>query len=203
MNEWQNLADEIKIKVHNRGSEDAYPDVMNEASISRKVNKIQDRLDSISDEITYSWQDVPGIVCDMFTLDLRPDHEFQEYWIDRIVNAPGFADYAPQMNADGLPTYEPFGWLTKHHVIALKSHGYRYKFAFWEEPVGETRGHLWIQTDQGPLMLSDKTDAVSLKTNFPVQVFSAGRQKKFKLKERDLEKHSGARSVLLRFFGRR
>lgn len=201
--EWYALADEVKIKIEYPGTEDAHPTVANSAMINGECRKLENRLGPLLENLPFTPQDIPQIVCEMFAIDLRPDHKFRDYWIDRILNSSGFANYAPPLNEHGLPEYEPFGWLTKRHVRALKAHGFGYKFAFWEEPVGDTRGHLWIQTDQGPLVLSDKTDATSLKTNFPVQVSSLARRKMFKLKEQDLAENARSGNILSRLFGQR
>lgn len=199
--EWYALADDVKITLKNEGAEDAYPIVSNAAAINAKCQKLSRRLTVLVEDLPFTPHDIPQVVCDMFEIDLRPDHLFREYWIDRILNAPGFAEYAPPLNKDGVPHYEPFGWLTKRHVKALKAHGYTYQFSFWEEAVGDTRGHLWIQTNHGPLVLSDKTDSISLKTNFPVQVSNLARRKKFKLRERDLEGKPEGGHILRRLFG--
>lgn len=76
----------------------------------------------------------------------------------------------PQLDERGLPENDPFGWITVRHVKALKAHGHDYRFAFWEEPVGGPGGHLWIQPNKGPLVLSNCADATALKTHFPVRV---------------------------------
>ncbi|WP_339929817.1 hypothetical protein [Yoonia sp. 208BN28-4] len=201
--DWHALADDVKIKLRYQGTVDEHPIVLNADEINANCKKLRRRLDSLVDDLPFTANEIEQTVCDMFAIDLRPEHLFRKYWIDRIVNSSGFAQYAPPLNKDGLPHDEPFGWLTKRHVKALKAHGYAYRFAFWQEAVGDTRGHLWIQTDQGPLVLSDQTDSVSLKTNFPVQVSSLARRKKFKLRERDLEGKPRGGNILLRMFGRK
>ena len=198
--DWYALADDVKIKMVYKGTEDEHPTVSNAGVINKKCGELNRRLDPLVEGIPFTPNDIHQVVCDMFALDLQPAHKFREYWIDRILNSSGFANYNPPLNKDGLPFHEPFGLLTKRHVKALKAHGYVYRFAFWEEPVGETRGHLWVQTDRGPIVLSDKTDSVSLRSNFPVQVSSLARRKKFKLRERDLERKSSGGSFLLRLF---
>ncbi len=201
--DWYALADDVKIKLQYQGTVDEHPIVSNAGAINAKCQVLRRRLGPLVEDLPFTPNDITQIVCDVFALDLRPEHRFREYWIDRILNASGFTTYAPPLNKDGLPHDEPFGWLTKRHVKALKAHGYSYRFAFWEEAVGDTRGHLWVQTDHGPLVLSDKTDSVSLKTNFPVQVSSLARRKKFKLKERDLEGKPDGGNILRRMFGRK
>jgi len=201
--DWVALADDLKIKLKYQGTVDEHPIVLNAGAINAKCKKLSLRLGPLVEGLPLTPSDITQVVSDMFELDLRPDHKFREYWIDRILNSSGFAEYAPPLNKEGLPHYEPFGWMTKRHVKALKSHGYTYRFSFWEEAVGDTRGHLWVQTDHGPLVLSDKTDSVSLKTNFPVQVSNLARRKKFKLRERDLEGKPDGRNILRRMFGRK
>ncbi len=201
--DWYALADDVKIKLKYQGTVEEHPIVSNAGAINAKCQELRRRLGPLVEDLPFTSNDITQIVCDMFALDLRPDHRFREYWIDRILNASGFAEYAPPLSKDGLPHYEPFGWLTLRHVKALKAHGYAYRFAFWEETVGDTRGHLWVQTDHGPLVLSDKTDSVSLKTNFPVQVSSLARRKKFKLRERDLEGKPNGGNILRRMFSRK
>lgn len=201
--DWYALADDVKIKLQYQGTVDEHPIVSNAGAINAKCQVLRRRLDPLVENLPFTPNDITQVVCDLFSLNLRPDHKFREYWIDRILNSSGFAQYAPPLDKDGLPHDEPFGWLTKRHVKALKAHGYAYRFAFWTEPIGDTRGHLWVQTDQGPLVLSDKTDSVSLKTNFPVQVSSLARRKKFKLRERDLERQPSGGSFLLRLFTRK
>lgn len=201
--DWYALADDVKIKMINQGTEDEYPKISNTSAINKKCRELDRRLDPLVENLAFTPNDIMKLLCDLFALDLRPSHKFREYWIDRIVNAPGFAKYDPSRDEDGLPDHEPFGWLTKRHVKALKAHGYAYKFAFWQEPVGDTRGHLWVQTDRGPLVLSDKTDSVSLKTNFPVQVSNLAKRKKFKLRKRNLERRPTGGNLLLRLFSKK
>ena len=201
--EWYALANEVKIRIQYEGTEDEHPVVANAVAINAKCRILDRKLDPLVEGLGFRPDDISEVVCDAFKLDLRPDHKFRDYWIDGILNSPGFSEYAPSLDQDGRPNFEPFGWLTKRHVKALKAHGYSYKFAFWEEPVGDTRGHLWIQTDKGSLVISDSTDAVSLRTNFPVQVSNLRRRKMFKLRERDLDTKSGGGYALLRWLGLR
>ena len=197
------LANDVKIKIQYRGTEDEHPVVANAAAINAECRKLDQKLGPLVEVLEFTPDDISGIASDIFELDLRPDHQFRDCWIDRILNSSGFDDYAPALDRDGLPHFEPFGSVTKHHVSALKTHGYVYKFAFWEEPVGDTRGHLWVQTDKGPLVLSDKTDSTSLRTTFPVQVSNLKRRKMFKLRKRDLDKKASGGNALLRWFGSR
>lgn len=199
--EYYALANEVKINIKFQGTQDEHPVVANAAAINAKCRKLDRKLAPLVAGLEFTPDDITEIVCDVFNLDLRPDHKFRDYWIDRILTSSKFAEYAPSLNQDGLPHFEPFGWVTKRHVSVLKAHGYSYRFAFWEEPVGETRGHLWIQTDKGPLVLSDKTDSVSLRTNFPVQVSNLKRRKLFKLRKQDLDGKPAGGNVLRRWLG--
>ena len=181
------MAGDIKIEVRNPGTEDAYPDVANKSTISKKINKIQRQLDTLSEELCFDTDDVPSIVCEHFNLRLEPFKRFQTYWVDRIIAAPAFSNREREETGEGWSIdSSPFGWLTKRHGAALQKHGYTYKFSFWAEEIGETRGNLWVQTDKGPLILTDKTDSISLESNFPVQVSSISGKKLFRLSQRDV-----------------
>lgn len=187
LGEWWDLADEVEIKIVNEGTEDAYPDIANMIEINRKIASIRSRMSQLPDDVMFSSDEIAKIVCEEFNLELRPHHLFQKFWIDRIIQSPGFSTFEPSVGGESWSLgWEPYGWLTKRHGAALQKHGYTYKFAFWEQEIGETRGHLWIQTDQGPLMLTDKTDSTSLRSNFPVQVSSVSGKKMFKLREQDV-----------------
>lgn len=127
------------------------------------------------------------MVSDSFGLDIRPLDGFNLYWLEKIIGSDGFRKLEPDEEQDSwYLSNKTFGWLTQRHGGALRRHGYTYKFAFWEQPVGEARGHLWIQTDKGPLVLSDATDAVSLRSYFPVQVSSLDGRPMFELREEDV-----------------
>ena len=199
--DWYALADSVEVEIRYPESVDEHPIISNMADIQREIEKLDTRLDPLVEAIDARPEDIPAIVCEYFDIELRSPEKFREYWIDRILNSQGFADFAPGIDEDGWPADEPFGWLTKRYIKALKTHGYIYRFSFWEEPDGDKRGDLWIQTDRGPLLVRDQTDSVSLKSNFPVQVLSLSGKKLFKLRETDVDQPSRPKGLMARLFG--
>lgn len=110
LNEWQDLADEIKIRVEYSGTEDAHPVVANEVVISGKVDDIRQRLDVLSAELSHTPDDIVDIICERFRLKLKPFKEYQAYWIERIIAAPGFALFSPEGSSGSWSlTNEPYG----------------------------------------------------------------------------------------------
>lgn len=117
--------------------------------------------------------DVAAEMSVLFNLEGVSEEAFDVYWARRITETPKFASYAPEWPDDAwIGPIDPFGWLTRRHQAALRAHGFEYSFAFWEREDGDDRGALWIQTDKGPLQLFDSTDALSMRSNFPVRVSS-------------------------------
>jgi hypothetical protein len=199
--DWYALADCVEVEMRYPGSVDEHPVISNMSDIKREIAKLDTRLDPLVEAVGARPEDIPAIVCDYCDVELRTQRQFREYWVNRIMNSSGFANFAPEIDEDGRPIDEPFGWLTKRYVKALKTNGYIYRFSFWEEPDGDTRGDLWIQTDRGPLVVRDQTDSVSLKSNFPVQVSSLSGKKLFKLREVDVDQPSRPKGLMARLFG--
>ena len=171
LEEWQDLARDVQIEIHDDG-DTAHGEIANLAEIEERIAGIRDRMQPHMNQATLSRDHITAMVCKRFDLQLKPMAEFNDHWVSRIRNATGFAPFSPPIaDADSwhLPD-EPFGWLTKRHGAALQSRGYGYRFAFWAQEVGNSRGHLWIETDRGPLVLTDETDAVSQRSVFPVRV---------------------------------
>ncbi|MBO9468016.1 hypothetical protein J7443_22485 [Tropicibacter sp. R15_0] len=198
---WFDLAREVQIVTRNPGGEDAYPDIANRADITARIDALDAQLAPLLQELDFRPQDIDTHLAALFHLDLCPADAFRGYWINRIVTSQGFAQFDPVHDETGRPVDEPMGWMTAKYVQALRAHGYTYRFSFWEEPEGDSRGDLWIQTDQGPLIVTDKTDSASPRSHFPVQVYTLERKKLFKLRAADCDGTPAKRGLLGRFFG--
>lgn len=187
MDEWFDLADQVEIVIQDADGEYPYPEMANEREIQQKINDIHKRREPYLPDAPLSQGDIADMVCERFDLVSKPPHEAEQYWITQIIASEGFTNYRPPEDSHSwfLAT-RPFGWLTRRHGSALLTHGYSYKFAFWEREIGYTRGHLWIQTDRGPLRLTDTTDSASLSSNFPVQVSTIDGKALFKLRQSDV-----------------
>lgn len=200
--DWFDLADDVKIRVKYQGTEDAHPTVLNKADINAKCRTLDRKLGKLVETLPFDNSDIPDILCKTFNLELRADTPFNAYWTARIVKSPGFAQHTPSFDDAGIPHHEIFGWVTGGHVKALENNGIKYHFAFWEDPARDMFGDLWIQTDQGPLILTSRNDVASDERNFPVQVSNLSRKKLFRLKAGDAAKSVPRRSLFSRLLRR-
>lgn len=189
LEEYYDLSVDVDIKIM-REEGGVWPEIVNLTEIEERMEDIRARITPLSAEALYSVDEMTSAVCQKFNLDLRPLEAFNQYWIAQIMQAPGFLTFDPE-DDDGSWNLanEPYGWLTKRHGAALKKHGYTYRFGFWEQNIGYARGHLWIQTDRGPLRLTDGTDAASLRSVFPIQVSTITGEPLFELVESDVPDH--------------
>lgn len=189
LDEWQDLADGVELTIV---GEDGchYAEIANEAAVKENVAGIEARMQPLLQDALFSPGEIATMVCREFCLDPRPLDAFNQYWVSRIAGAAGFLSFEPEEADEGwFLEGGPFGWLTKRHGAALSKHGYTFKFAFWAQEIGRSRGHLWIQTDRGPLRLTDRTDAVSLRSNFPILVSDIQGERLFELQEKDVPKY--------------
>ena len=190
MEEWFSLADQVKIVIHEDIPEQTYPEIENLDEIKEKITDLRTRRAAFLPDVPPTQAHISEMICEQFGLVPKSYHEFEHHWIAQIIASQGFAAYSPPPDPDSWSlACEPYGWLTRRHGAALMTHGYTYQFAFWEREIGDTRGHLWIQTDRGPLRLTDTTDSTSLRSNFPVQVSTIDGKALFKLRESDVPKN--------------
>ncbi len=186
---YYDLADDVEIEII-REDGGVWPEIANMAAIQERMEEIRTRIEPLEAEAVCSVAEMEAALCSTYSLELRPIEAFNQYWISRITEAPGFLSFEPEQDEDSWSlANEPYGWLTKRHGAALGTHGYRYKFAFWKQEIGEMRGHLWIQTDQGPLRLTDHTDAASQRSYFPVSASRVDGEPLFELLESDVPTH--------------
>ncbi len=172
--------------------EPAYVEIANEDALTERWNVLNTQLSECVRAAGLNDLDcVRDAIPALSNITFKPYDQFRSHWIELIVRSQGFLTFnVPTSDGDSWHLHnEPYGWLTKRHGAALKAHGYKYQFAFWEEEVGDMRGHLWIQTNRGPLMLTDDADATWSNSVFPVQVSKVTGEPLFDLQEKDVPDH--------------
>lgn len=122
-----------------------------------------------------------------------PEDEVEPYWIERIIAAPGFQDTAAAQKRVGADWSAD---LTDKIVSILSARGYHLEFVFWRRQVGLSRGYVYAQTAKGPIRIFDETDAVSLRTYFPVEVQSPEGDPLFTIQAEDDPGAAKARGVV-------
>ena len=193
MAEYAALIDAFEFEiVRDENGNPEYVEVANKADLETKREVLYQRLAELVVRAGLDNPDrVHQAITELLEIDLVSTDVFHRHWIEHITKSPGFAWYkAPRRDNDSwyLPN-EPYGWLTVRHGAALEKHGFSYKFAFWHQEIGRSSGHLWIQTDRGPLRLTDATDTTCLESVFPVQVATVFGEPLFELQEADVPRH--------------
>jgi hypothetical protein len=183
------LIDEFELEVFLDDPEEPYIDLVNKDELEEKRSVLLAQLvEAVARHNLGSAEAVLNRIPDAKNFVLKPFDEFQRAWLDEIVSSKGFRKFKARKPStrDWILPNKPYGWLTQRHVGALETHGYSYQFAFWEQEIGYTRGHLWIQTAKGPVRLTDDTDSIWMSSIFPVQVSDIHGEPLFELQESDV-----------------
>lgn len=187
--ELHDLIDAFEFEVIRDAPETPYVEILNKDDLEEKRSALVAKLaEVVARENLSSAQAVLSRLPGMENVELRPFEAFQHAWLEEIVSSNGFKKRKTSRfsTEDWFLPNEPYGWLTQRHAGALETHGYWYQFAFWEQQIGYSRGHLWIQTTNGPVRLTDDTDSTWLSSNFPVQVSDIHGKVLFELQESDM-----------------
>jgi hypothetical protein len=187
--EFYNLIDDFEFEIIPDDPEPPYVELINKDELEEKRSALVAKLsEAVVRHNLSSAEAVLSRIPGMEHVELRSFEEFQRAWLEEIVSSKTFRKLKPRKfsTKNWLLPNKPYGWLTQRHAGALESHGYTYHFAFWEQEIGNSRGHLWIQTAKGPVRLTDDTDSIWLSSNFPVQVSDIHGEPLFELQESDV-----------------
>lgn len=126
------------------------------------------------------------VFLEKFNITVLSQDDFETYWTQLIQTSDMFQRTHEVQERLGRDLTGP---LTDKLIGGLSAKGYHTEFVFWQtalpvegsEVGARSRGYIYLQTSRGPIRLLDRTDEVSMRTYYPVDVEELNGRRRFSL----------------------